>query len=193
MLRSNADRICAELGPNDRVLDIGGWYQPFNRADVVVDLLPYETRGTGGHRGTGEERFTAATWIQHDVCSRQPLPFRDREFDFVTCAHVLEDIRDPVWLCAELMRVARRGYIETPSRLVEQTYGLEGPHYAGYYHHRWLVEMDGDRVTFRHKPHLLHGLWPCHFPRRVLRDLPEERWVTFLFWEGRFDACEVVS
>src|SRR5690606_41237424 len=53
--------------------------------------------------------------------------------------------------------------------------------------------MGDGEVRFRHKPHLLHGHWPCHFPRSVLRDLAEERWVTFMFWEGRCDAYEVVS
>jgi hypothetical protein len=39
------------------VLDVGGWGRPFTRADWVLDLMPYETRGLYGRDGTGEERF----------------------------------------------------------------------------------------------------------------------------------------
>ncbi len=193
MLKTNADKIVAMLSDDDRVLDIGGWYEPFNRADTVVDILPYETRGTAGHTGPAEERFTADTWIIHDINSREPLPFDDNQFDFATCAHVLEDIRDPIGLCSELSRVAKRGYIEVPARIVEQTMDLEGEGYAGYYHHRWLVDFEEPTITFRFKAHLLHGHWPCHFPRSVYDGLSEEQRVSWMFWEDRIDAREVIQ
>lgn len=48
-------------------------------------------------------------------CSVEQMPFKDKEFDFVYCSHVLEHVVDPIRACRELMRVARRGYIETPT------------------------------------------------------------------------------
>jgi hypothetical protein len=193
MLRKNAERIVAQLSDSDRVLDVGGWYEPFHRADWVVDILPYETHGIAGHTGPDVPRYTKDTWIIHDVNSREPLPFADKEFDFVTCAHVLEDIRDPIGLCSELSRVAKRGYIEVPSRLVEQTMDLEGRGYAGYYHHRWLVDIEGSSITFRFKAHLLHGHWPCHFPRSFADGLGADDWVSWFDWEDAIDAREVIQ
>ena len=45
MLAQNSERVLERLRPGDLVLDIGGWAHPFNRANYVLDLEPYETRG----------------------------------------------------------------------------------------------------------------------------------------------------
>src|SRR5687768_15234743 len=108
---SSLERLNARLGPDDLVLDVGAWWHPFTRADWVIDVMPYETRGPGGTQGPPPERFSAETWVRRDICDREPWPFADRQFDFAVCAHTLEDVRDPVWVCGELMRVARAGYI----------------------------------------------------------------------------------
>lgn len=192
MLAANVARVLDLVREGDRVLDVGGWYQPFTRADVVVDLLPHATRGLGGRAGPGPERFDASTWVVHDVCSG-PLPFADGTFDYVLCSQTLEDIRDPVYLCAELRRVARRGYLECPSRAVESVRGLEGRNYAGYYHHRWLVEIVDGAVVFRVKPHAIHEDRRYHLPRRYLRGLSAADRVQWLFWEDGFDCCEAVQ
>ena len=71
------------------------------------------------------------TWIQRDICDREPYPFDDDELDFVICSHTLEDVRDPIWVCSEMARIAKAGYIEVPSRLEEQSYGFQGPGRAG--------------------------------------------------------------
>src|SRR5919112_583208 len=111
-------QIMQTLAADANVLDVGGWAVPFPRADWVIDLAPYETRGTWGYDGDpAAERFTAATWIQRDICERDPWPFEDASFDFVICSHTLEDVRDPVWVCSELVPIGKAGYIEVPSRL----------------------------------------------------------------------------
>ena len=72
--------------------------------------MPYETRGLYGRDGPdGPERFSADTWVQRDICDREPYPFEDEQFDFVVCSHTLEDVRDPIWVCDEMVRVAKRG------------------------------------------------------------------------------------
>ena len=58
------------------------------------------------------------------------------------CSHTLEDVRDPIWVCSEIQRVAKAGYIEVPSRLEEQSYGFQGP-WVGWGHHHWLIEVHG--------------------------------------------------
>lgn len=155
----SAQPLATRLPEHWRVVDIGGGAAPFERADHVIDGLAYEERGRlcGGQR-PARERFTRETWTQLDLCQRQPWPFPDGRFDYAVCTHVLEDLRDPIWVCAEMQRIARAGYIEVPSRVAEQSRGVEHPLYAGYYHHRWLVSIEDGVLVFRHKPHSLHAL-----------------------------------
>jgi ubiquinone/menaquinone biosynthesis C-methylase UbiE len=47
------------------------------------------------------------------------LPYEDKEFDFVYCRHVLEDLIYPFRVIKEMQRVAKAGYIETPSPMAE--------------------------------------------------------------------------
>lgn len=191
MLATSAERILTELGPGDLVLDVGGWASPFGRADWVLDLMPYETRGLYGPVLGGEERFTAETWVQKDICDRDPWPFADRQFDFAICAQTLEDVRDPVGVCRELQRVARSGYIEVPSRLEEQSHGLQGP-WVGWGHHHWLTELTGDGLEFVFKHHVIHAQRQAQFPREFWSDLAEEDKVLALWWHDGFAARERV-
>jgi hypothetical protein len=191
VLAASAERIDELLRPNDVVLDLGGWAAPFERADWVVDLLPYETRGLYGSSNPERERFDASTWIVRDLCDREPLPLAEDEIDFAICSHTLEDLRDPVWVCAELARVAKAGYVEVPSRLEEQSFGVHGP-WVGWSHHHWLVDVDpaGARLEFVFKPHVLHGPERFHFPAGFAERLSAAERVRTLFWEGSFGASE---
>ena len=196
MLEANVPLILSRLAPSDVVLDVGGWACPFNRADWVLDAEPYETRGyyrtigLPGSQGGAREHFTRETWIQRDLCAREPWPFENGSIDFAICSHTLEDLRDPLWVCSELRRVARAGYIEVPSRAAEQSRGWESPRIAGLSHHRWLIDIDGSHVSFLMKYHLLHADWRYSFPSSFLRRLPDDRRVQWLFWEGSFTAGE---
>ena len=73
-----------------------------------------------------------------DFC-RDRLPYDDGEVAFAFCRHTCEDLSDPTWLLSEIRRVARAGYIETPSPVVELCRGVDadGAH-LGYIHHRWV-------------------------------------------------------
>ena len=139
MLAESAQAILDRLGPDDLVLDVGGAARPLPRTDWILDLAPYQARGQLGWEGDrAQERFGPDTWIQRDICDREPWPFADLQFDFAICSHTLEDVRDPVWVAAELQRVARAGYIEVPSLREELTYGIQGP-WVGWGHHHWLA------------------------------------------------------
>lgn len=156
---SQVDAVAKRVSDSDRVIDIGGGAAPYPRADHVIDLVPYAGRGALlAGEARRPERFSDRTWTQWDICSRKPWPFPDRSFDFAVCTHVLEDVRDPLWICSEMQRIAKAGYIETPSRAVEQSKGVEHPCYAGFYHHRWLVNAEANKLQFRLKPHSLHVL-----------------------------------
>lgn len=190
MLERSRQRLLASLREADVVLDVGGGARPFERADWVIDVMSYGSRGLYGYtQDAAEERFTPDTWIQRDVCDRDPWPFADGQIDFAVCSHTLEDVRDPVWVCSELVRVARAGYIEVPSRLEEQSYGFQGP-WAGWAHHRWLIDVEDDRLTFVFKHHVLHARDSDHFPPGFRDRLSAEQRVSTLFWRGGFQFDE---
>src|ERR1700704_4906835 len=117
MFSESLQTILARLHDDDVVLDIGSWGKPFVRADWVLDRMPYETRGLYGFDGEDPEGFTKDTWIVRDICDHEPSPFDDNSTAFVICAPPLEATRDPVWVCHEMIRIAKAGYLETPSRL----------------------------------------------------------------------------
>jgi hypothetical protein len=195
MLDLHSAKIMRHLNDDDVVLDIGGWGHPFNRANHVIDMGSYETRGYYNRTfastdalpplGGTKEFFTKETWIQRDICDREPFPFRDKEIDYVICSHTLEDIRDPLWVCAEMNRIGKRGYIETPSRVLETCRGWESLHLAGLSHHRWLVELKEGTLTFTQKYHMIHER-ELSFPAWYTRLLTDEQKYCYLFWEGGF-------
>ena len=157
ILRTNLPRLRELAAAAERVLDVGGWYQPFNLATHVLDLMPYQTRRQ--HEALDLEhrtRFSLDTWTVHDVCAR-PWPYSDKFFEFSFCSHILEDVRDPAVVCAELVRVSRTGYIETPSRAREifskaRWHSLRSvigrSPSIGYDHHLWYVELEGTHLRF---------------------------------------------
>lgn len=89
-----------------RVLDIGSGGDPFPAATVLVEryLQPVFRTET---LVTNHKPLVVAD-IHH-------LPFSAKSFDFVYSAHVLEVVDDPILASSEIMRVGKRGYIETPS------------------------------------------------------------------------------
>ena len=188
----NVEAVLARIEEEDRVLDVGGWWKPLNRADVVVDLLPYGTRGGGGSIGPGPERFTSQTWHRADVC--EGLPFGDGSFDFAYCGQTLEDVRDPVALCRELARVARSGYIEVPSLWIECCYDVDAlpnsDRYPGYEKHRWMVYANEGELLFIPK---LSWMSLYEFVPRELFDRHRHRqglWTTAWHWDGSIPARE---
>jgi hypothetical protein len=203
MYEPNADKILKTLADDDKVLDIGGWARPFNRANYVIDAEPYETRGyfsdpdlaevRGWYapaQGGEQEWFSKNTWIQRDICDREPFPFGDKEIDFVVCSQTLEDLRDPLWVCSEMIRVGKCGYIEVPSRVAESSRGIE-PGQVGWSHHRWLIDIVDNHIYFTMKYHKIHSHWRFSLPRSHLRKIPEQQRNEWLFWQESFRFSEV--
>ncbi len=128
----------------------------------------------------------------HWVAPAHGLSFADKQFDFVICSHTLEDLRDPLWVCSELMRVGKRGYVEVPSREWETCRGAEHPKLAGLSHHRWLIEKHGNRLDFVFKHHVLHNRDSDRFPPGFQQTLKPEERVVQLWWEDSFEYGERV-
>jgi hypothetical protein len=189
VLDASARRILELVGDDDLVLDVGGAARPFPRANWILDLQPYEARGQLGWDGDpAAERFGPHSWVQRDLCERIPWPFDDHQFDFAICSHTLEDVRDPVWVCSELQRVAAAGYIEVPALREELTYGIQGP-WVGWGHHHWLVLASDAGLEFVFKHHVVNRD-DSHLPAGSTAGLEPAELVQTLWWEGSFSARE---
>jgi len=208
VLPAATDRILA-LPDDAVVLDVGGWAAPFNRADWVIDAMPFETRGQMGFSYGGDrERFGADTWVTRDVCDREPWPFPDGRFDLAMCVTTLEDLRDPLWVVQEMSRVARSGYLEVPTILGELVWRLpgEGP-YLGNRHHHWLCRIDDDpdhpttiedgirsggrpTLTFIHKQHSIHNDPSVRVTPSMAAELELHEMLQGLFWTGDLPVAE---
>jgi len=179
-------KIQESIRENDRVLDVGSAKCLFTRATHIIDILDYEEKTTNKYWGPEKEMFSKETWVKADI--HEPFPFEDNFFDFSMCTHTLEDIKDPITVCKELMRVSKSGYIECPSREAESVMGLKMPGLVGYGNHRWFVNIDGNEVTFTHKT-------PYVYTDHELRLPPGWTPTTSfigLFWKNEFDVKEEV-
>lgn len=138
-------RRLSALPAGAKVLDAGGWFNPCLAATHIVDLMPYETRrGQLDLKPSPGERFSKATWHQAEFLRADlRLPFPDGFFDFSLCTQTIEDLTDPSPLLRELERVSRAGYVESPSRLAEQTTGVRDriTSRPGHPHHHWIADV----------------------------------------------------
>ena len=93
----------------ERVLDIGNGGDPFPYATILMDrfLDPSSTNTRTEALVTQNKPFVLADI--HD------LPFRNKSFDYIYCSHVLELVDNPLRACQEIMRIGKRGFIETPT------------------------------------------------------------------------------
>lgn len=128
-------RLALKIPPDALVLEVGSGGNPYPRANVLLDAYE-ETR---------ERHWDALVHDRPTVLSfGENLPFKDKAFDYVIAAHVLEHTPYPEKFLAELQRVARGGYIETPDAFMERV--------NPYKDHRLEVTMRDGGLVIRKKP-----------------------------------------
>lgn len=128
----------------DKVLDIGGSMKQHDALpiDTLVDIIspeesPYK-----------KEKLQAKHFVRLDT-TKEKLPFKNKEFDFVLCTHILEDLYNPFLIIDEMSRVGKRGYIATPSFGADIVYShfnltdwlTGGRRVPGIAHHKWLFSL----------------------------------------------------
>lgn len=131
-----------QIRRGDKVLDVGCGHLPYALATHLADISLTDNSRRFGHPIpiNGRPFFE---------CSIESLPFQNAEFDFVYCSHVLEHVKNPAVACAELMRVARRGYIECPRSWTEYVFSAPD--------HYWLVDLEQNTLVFREKTNAESG------------------------------------
>ena len=107
-----------------KCVDIGCGTDFWPRANMYVDINPAAIK----------ERSPAKLADLNQV-----LPFRDKEFDFAYCAHLLEHVEDPLHAAAEISRIAKAGIVECPHPFKESLFLFHEDD------HRWLVWPPAER------------------------------------------------
>ena len=127
-------RLHCPVPRNALVLEVGSGGSPYARSNVLLDA--YEVTRERHWTPLVADRPTVLGFVEN-------LPFRDGAFDFVIASHVLEHSPDPDRFIAELQRVARAGYIETPDAFMERV--------NPYHDHRLEVTVRKNRLIIRKK------------------------------------------
>jgi len=176
-----------------RVLDLGGWHRVLPRADVVVDLNDYESR-TIVHPDV-PERFTRKDWIVADFGTPTFWStIGDKEFDFITITGTLEEVRDPIYVCSQMIRCAKAGYIEVPAKFLECAKLRPENTFSGFAHHRWIIDPMPDLTGLIFKQKMA---WAHHRDylgddrRKELQNL--RNYTRGYFWTGSFCYVEQFS
>ncbi len=120
----------------DKVLEIGSGHNPMYRSDVIADKFMQDNT----HRCGEILIYPHQQFIQADG---ELLPFDGKSFDYVICNQVLEHAENPEQFIAEIVRVGKRGYIETPSMLGELMFPKES--------HKWVILAVDDKLVFYEK------------------------------------------
>ena len=170
--------IKAVAAKDKKILELGPGKQPI---DFATDFC-----GRGDHEEKDFKNYKTCDF-NHDK-----LPYEDNEFDFVYARHVIEDLYNPFNLLKEMSRVAKKGYIETPSPLAECSQlcsiNVKGElaGYRGYCHHRWLVWNNGKGLQLIEKFPMIDQLkYDDKAMNNVLQD--PIYWGTFYFWKDKIE------
>lgn len=121
-----------------KVLDIGSGQNPHADATHFLEKYPDKNveRGADFVKPKGE-------LIIGDIEDMHMIG--NKEFDYSYCTHVLEHVENPEKACEEIMRVAKAGYIETPTEMWERMFGRK--------YHKWVLKKEGNTLIFKKNPY----------------------------------------
>jgi len=109
------------IKPTDKVLEVGPGGLPYFRSDVFLEKTYDDPLEFAGQRGFHDPLKTEKKVVFFDG---KEFPFKDNEFDYVICSHVIEHVPDIDVFSSELQRVAKKGYIEFPTIYYDYLYNF---------------------------------------------------------------------
>ena len=137
---------------NYRVIDVGG--SMFGWSTAVIDAL-LDKNPPSAPGGGAITFFRVRDASDADEWSAVLAHVAEHgRFDFAISTHFLEDIAAPRVVARMLPRVAKAGFVSTPSKYAELSRGCDTARgapsaYRGYIHHRWIFTFAaGGWVTY---------------------------------------------
>ena len=107
------------------VLDVGPGEFPLSLATRCFDV---------------NDRYQASRLVPADIGDVEHMPYEDKQWDYVYASHVIEHTADPVQALRELQRVGKRGFVQTPTVMLD-----------------WLMQHGNAHVNAAGKP----ARWMC--------------------------------
>jgi SAM-dependent methyltransferase len=140
-----------QISKTDRVLEIGPGGNPHPRADVLLERR-FNNEEAFQQRGGTNRLNTDKLLVFYEGGI---FPFKDKEFDYVICSHVIEHVEDVEAFCAEMFRVAKRGYIEYPTIYYEYLFNFSV--------HKQLINFHDNTLSYLPKSETqLNSFQPVH-------------------------------
>jgi|SRR3989344_1846715 len=178
------------IDKDTKVLDIGGAMKQHEqiKVDTLVDIIsPQEAPYTAS-------KLKAKRFVKVDI-TKEKLPFKNKEFDVCLCTHTLEDLYNPFLIMDEMSRVAKRGYIATPSMgndMVFSHYDITdwltgGKRVPGLSHHKWFFVNKGKKIKIIPKN---YGI--LYSPKFHIVGWRGEDDFNY-FWDGKIDYEKVTD
>lgn len=178
IIRKPYDRNNLHIRKNDRVLEVGSGHNPTFRSNVILEKYV----DSNNHRCGNAKIYPHQIFVN---ASGEDLPFKDKEFDYVICNQVLEHAEDPARFIQEQCRVAKMGYMETPSLLGEFLFPKKS--------HKWIILYLDNKLILFDKSKML-GNYENNYGELFLNYLPYQSLIYKLLWltEGdlMLNRCE---
>jgi ubiquinone/menaquinone biosynthesis C-methylase UbiE len=152
--------------------------------DTLVDIIKPE------NSPLIKSNLLAKKFFKVDI-TKEKLPFKDKEFDVCLCTHTLEDLYNPFTVMDEMARVAKRGYISTPSMGKDMEYShfnltdwKTGPRRVpGVGHHKWFFVNDKGVIKVIPKNYPLLSTSKFHITKWLGEDEFQYLWTGKISYE----------
>ena len=106
---------------SDKVLEVGPGGSPHCRSDIFLEMEFIDEKEAAIQRSNSPRLETDKRIIYYDGNN---FPFKDKEFDYVICSHVVEHVPNVDKFISELERVAYKGYLEFPTIYYDYLYNI---------------------------------------------------------------------
>ena len=156
-----------EQNPNWKILDIGCGFRAHPRATTIADIQNFS------------DFYKGREFIK---INEKKLPFKDNEFDFLICSHVIEHVEDFEFFIKEMERISLKGYIELPTRLGDNLVFENKKD-----HIWWFLYDDVNSILLASKKNQLIDPFITVSTAKILERFFRESLVMELYWEKKID------
>ena len=167
--RTSKDYIQKVLSENKgwKILDIGCGFTANEYANTICDVQDLS-------KFYKDKKFIKL--------ENKKLPFENNQFDFVIASHVIEHVEDVKFFISELERVAKKGYIELPSKLEDNLV------FENKKDHLWHLDFDDVnlRLLITNKIQVFEPILTVSSLQKLRKNFKSSL-VLELYWENKID------